>query len=58
MNTFKKDSKNVYIRTADSLSPIPSTLSAVSTPENKHPELPVAEIYKWNTPLISSVAEG
>jgi hypothetical protein len=46
-NMFKKDAKNVCTRTAvisaDSSTPIPSTPSAVSTPENKrpdHPELP------------------
>jgi hypothetical protein len=42
------------------LSPIPSKFSAISTPQNKHPdhpELPVEEIHKWNTPLISSVAK-
>jgi len=63
-NMFKKDSKNnctrIAVISADS-SPIPPTplLQAL------HKTSPVIilkyqmkEIYKWNTPLISSTAEG
>jgi len=59
----KEASNSVSISTnavsPDPLSPTPSTSSATKTPENieDDPNEQVKEISKWNTPLISCIAQ-